>query len=152
MTTSDPLLQGLSGLHPERRPAGEDRLFGSRARGDSRSKSDFDVLVIQESEQPRHRRSGAIYKALASFPAEVDVIVYATGFKPMDITHEIDIRGLNGESLREAWEERIASYRSVMVRGFPNLFFMMGPNSAGLTFGPRASTGPCPSLISPACL
>jgi cation diffusion facilitator CzcD-associated flavoprotein CzcO len=63
----------------------------------------------------------------------VDAIVYATGFKPMDITHEIDVRGLGRVSLREAWQERIASYRSVMVRGFPNLFVMMGPNSAGLT-------------------
>jgi cation diffusion facilitator CzcD-associated flavoprotein CzcO len=65
--------------------------------------------------------------------AEVDVIILATGFKPMDITHEIDLRGIDGLSLRTAWGERIGTYRSLMVRDFPNLFIMMGPNSAGLT-------------------
>ncbi len=32
-------------------------LFGSRARGEARSDSDFDLLVIAESNEPRYRRS-----------------------------------------------------------------------------------------------
>ena len=51
-------------------------LFGSRARGDARSDSDFDVLVIQESDEPRYRRSAPLYVALADLPAEVEVMVY----------------------------------------------------------------------------
>jgi len=31
-------------------------LFGSRARGDARPASDFDVLVIKESSEPSYRR------------------------------------------------------------------------------------------------
>jgi len=51
-------------------------LFGSRARGDARADSDFDVLVIQESDEPRYRRSAPLYVALADLPAEVEVMVY----------------------------------------------------------------------------
>jgi len=51
-------------------------LFGSRARGDARPNSDFDVLVIKESSEPRYRRSVPLYVALADVPAEVEVVVY----------------------------------------------------------------------------
>jgi predicted nucleotidyltransferase len=51
-------------------------LFGSRSRGDARPKSDFDVLVIKESDEPRHRRSAPLYAALADLPVEVEVMVY----------------------------------------------------------------------------
>jgi predicted nucleotidyltransferase len=51
-------------------------LFGSRASDSQRPGSDYDVLVIQPSEQPRYRRSTRIYSALADLPAEVDVVVY----------------------------------------------------------------------------
>jgi len=51
-------------------------LFGSRARGDARPDSDFDLLVIKESNEPRYRRSVPLYVALADLPAEVEVMVY----------------------------------------------------------------------------
>jgi len=51
-------------------------LFGSRARGDARSNSDFDILVIQESNDPGYRRDAALYLALAGLNAAVDVITY----------------------------------------------------------------------------
>ena len=51
-------------------------LFGSRARGDARPDSDFDLLVIRESSQRRDERSAPIYTALADVPAEVEVMVY----------------------------------------------------------------------------
>lgn len=51
-------------------------LFGSRARGDARPNSDFDVLVIKPSDEPRYRRSFPIYVALADLPVEVEVMVY----------------------------------------------------------------------------
>jgi uncharacterized protein len=51
-------------------------LFGSQARGNARSNSDFDVLVIKPSDEPRYRRSISLYVALADLPVEVEVMVY----------------------------------------------------------------------------
>jgi len=51
-------------------------LFGSRARGDARPNSDFDVLVIKQSDEPRYCRSAPLYVALADLPVEVEVMVY----------------------------------------------------------------------------
>ena len=51
-------------------------LFGSRARGTAHANSDFDLLVIKDSDQPRYRRSARLYSILADLPAEVEIIVY----------------------------------------------------------------------------
>ena len=51
-------------------------LFGSRARGDARPNSDFDVLVIKQSTEPSYRRDAPLYVALAGLPVEVEVLVY----------------------------------------------------------------------------
>lgn len=51
-------------------------LFGSRARGDARPDSDFDVLVIKDSDEPGYRRDALLYLALAGLNAPVDVMVY----------------------------------------------------------------------------
>ena len=51
-------------------------LFGSQARGDARPNSDFDVLVIKQSDEPRYCRSAPLYVALADLPVEVEVMVY----------------------------------------------------------------------------
>jgi predicted nucleotidyltransferase len=57
--------------HPERII-----LFGSRAREAARPGSDYDLLVVKESNQPRYRRSVELYAKLADLPAEVDILVY----------------------------------------------------------------------------
>ena len=51
-------------------------VFGSRARRDHRPDSDRDLLVIQESSEPRYKRARALYGALAPLPLEVDIVVY----------------------------------------------------------------------------
>jgi len=51
-------------------------LFGSRARGEARPDSDLDLLIVEESDLPRHQRSPRYYHALAGlFPAK-DILVY----------------------------------------------------------------------------
>jgi cation diffusion facilitator CzcD-associated flavoprotein CzcO len=64
---------------------------------------------------------------------DLDVVVLATGFTPFNITRQLDVTGLDDLKLADAWTERIVSYRSVMVTGFPNFFILLGPNSGGLT-------------------
>jgi uncharacterized protein len=53
-------------------------LFGSRARGEHRPDSDIDLLVIEDSPLPRHRRPIPLYAALADLPLDVEteVVVY----------------------------------------------------------------------------
>ena len=51
-------------------------LFGSRARGNARADSDYDLLVIKESDEPRYKRSAPLYTRLADLPVEVEIVVY----------------------------------------------------------------------------
>ncbi|MCK4341396.1 MAG: nucleotidyltransferase domain-containing protein [Phycisphaerae bacterium] len=52
-------------------------LFGSRARGTARPESDFDLLVIARSDQPRYRRAAPIYGALSDILVPMDILVYS---------------------------------------------------------------------------
>jgi predicted nucleotidyltransferase len=49
-------------------------LFGSRARGDSRGDSDFDVLIIAPSDEKQWKRTLPVYKALAGMRVPTDVV------------------------------------------------------------------------------
>lgn len=51
-------------------------LFGSRARGDARPKSDLDLLVIEESVLPRFKRSPPYYRALVEVFPSIDLVVW----------------------------------------------------------------------------
>ena len=62
----------------------------------------------------------------------VDVVIFATGFEAFNISNQIDLIGVGGLRLADAWQDRVTSYKSVMVHDFPNLFLMMGPNGTGL--------------------
>jgi len=61
---------------------------------------------------------------------EVDTIIEATGFKPFDITDYVSISGRDGRRLQDTWADRVESFRTLMVPGFPNFFLLLGPNSA----------------------
>jgi cyclohexanone monooxygenase len=61
---------------------------------------------------------------------EFDCLVFATGFDAMTGTLlNIDIRGREGRTLREAWAEGPRAYLGLQVAGFPNLFTITGPGS-----------------------
>jgi predicted nucleotidyltransferase len=51
-------------------------LFGSYAGGNPTIDSDLDLLVIQETDLPRHKRSFDIQKALIGSKIPMDIIVY----------------------------------------------------------------------------
>jgi cation diffusion facilitator CzcD-associated flavoprotein CzcO len=60
---------------------------------------------------------------------EVDTIVFGTGFSPTDPPLARRIRRRDGESLSEAWSGGMRAYLGSTVAGFPNLFFLWGPNT-----------------------
>ncbi|HQW80551.1 MAG TPA: NAD(P)/FAD-dependent oxidoreductase [Pseudomonadota bacterium] len=60
----------------------------------------------------------------------LDVLIYATGFRPMDVLATVQIEGEGSASLNRLWADRPCSANGVAVPGFPNLFFVLGPNTA----------------------
>ena len=59
---------------------------------------------------------------------ELDVIVYATGFRPDRFMRPMRITGPDGVDLESFWAERPKAYLAVSMPGFPNLFMLNGPN------------------------
>jgi predicted nucleotidyltransferase len=51
-------------------------LFGSRARGDEREGSDLDLLIVMDTDLPRHRRALSFYRALAGLGIAKGILVY----------------------------------------------------------------------------
>ncbi|SFN79770.1 cyclohexanone monooxygenase [Pseudonocardia ammonioxydans] len=61
---------------------------------------------------------------------EFDALVFATGFDAMTgALDRIDIRGRDGQRLRDKWSEGPRTYLGLAVAGFPNLFTITGPSS-----------------------
>jgi predicted nucleotidyltransferase len=65
-------------VHRIRATASPDKiiLFGSRARGDERDESDLDILIVMDSDLPRHKRSVPFYQALSGLGIAKDIVVY----------------------------------------------------------------------------
>ena len=51
-------------------------LFGSRARGNARPDSDYDLLVIESSSQPRTKRAAKYRRALTGVYPAKDIVVW----------------------------------------------------------------------------
>ncbi|QYJ03984.1 NAD(P)/FAD-dependent oxidoreductase [Nocardioides panacisoli] len=61
---------------------------------------------------------------------EIDVLVVATGFHTTDMPIAEHITGRSGRTLAAVWAEHGQSaYKGTTVSGFPNLFFIVGPNT-----------------------
>ncbi|SFM26590.1 flavin-containing monooxygenase [Marinobacter zhejiangensis] len=60
---------------------------------------------------------------------EVDIIIYGTGFKATDFLAPMNVTGLNGLNLNDAWRDGAEAYKGISVSGFPNLFILYGPNT-----------------------
>jgi cyclohexanone monooxygenase len=61
---------------------------------------------------------------------EADVLVVATGFHTTDLPIAEHITGRNGETLASQWQrEGMSAYKGATTHGFPNLFFVIGPNT-----------------------
>ncbi len=64
----------------------------------------------------------------AEYP--LDVLVLATGYDALTgALFEVDIKGVDGRTLQEAWADGPQTYLGVATHGFPNLFFVAGAGS-----------------------
>ncbi|MEH3055213.1 MAG: NAD(P)/FAD-dependent oxidoreductase [Patulibacter minatonensis] len=61
---------------------------------------------------------------------EVDAIVLGTGFHVTDSPVAKMVRGRDGRTLEETWDGTMKSYLGTSIAGFPNLFMLLGPNTA----------------------
>jgi cation diffusion facilitator CzcD-associated flavoprotein CzcO len=61
---------------------------------------------------------------------EVDAIIHGTGFHVTDAFDYLDVTGVGGRDLAKEWRESgIQTHLGITVAGFPNLFFLLGPNT-----------------------
>jgi cation diffusion facilitator CzcD-associated flavoprotein CzcO len=101
------------------------------------------VKLIDINETPIERitpkgiKVGGIKTSDAEY--EFDIIIYATGFDAITGAFDrIDIRGVDGASLKEKWQDGPQTFLGILVDGFPNMLMVMGPH-AGLGNFPRAA-------------
>ncbi|MGB0621333.1 MAG: flavin-containing monooxygenase [Myxococcota bacterium] len=61
---------------------------------------------------------------------DLDLIVYATGFRANEFLWPMEVRGRGGVRIEEVWaKDGPRAYLGAMVPEFPNLFMCYGPNS-----------------------
>lgn len=61
---------------------------------------------------------------------QVEVILLATGFRATEPVPDGLIRGRDGLDLAEHWRNGPEAFMGTSVHGFPNLFMLLGPNTA----------------------
>ncbi len=59
----------------------------------------------------------------------VNTIVMATGFQTTRFASVVDIQGVSGLKLSEAWADGAQAYLGIATSGFPNFFMLYGPNT-----------------------
>jgi cation diffusion facilitator CzcD-associated flavoprotein CzcO len=61
---------------------------------------------------------------------KLDIIALATGFDAITGgLKDIKLTGLNGETLQEKWKMGTYTYLGISTAGFPNFFFLYGPQA-----------------------
>ena len=96
------------------------------------------VKLVDINETPIERITPAGIKT-SDAEYEFDIIIYATGFDAITGAFDrIDIRGVDGVSLKEKWQDGPQTFLGILVDDFPNMLMVMGPH-AGLGNFPRAA-------------
>ena len=59
---------------------------------------------------------------------EVDAVILATGYDAAGMLGRFHVAGRDGHDLAQAWKAYPEAYLGTLVKGFPNLFLVNGPN------------------------
>ena len=98
------------------------------------------VTLVDISDEPIERITPTGLRAKGE-DYTFDCLVLATGFDAMTgALLKVDIRGRDGVTLKERWNEGPKTYLGLTVVGFPNLFMITGPGS------PSVLTNMLPSI------
>ncbi|KAF8823679.1 hypothetical protein HHX47_DHR9000013 [Lentinula edodes] len=69
-----------------------------------------------------------------------DIVVLATGFHTFTGPYtDLKVQAADGTDILEKWANGVYSYLGMTVHGFPNFFYMYGPQSPGACNGPTCS-------------
>jgi cation diffusion facilitator CzcD-associated flavoprotein CzcO len=60
---------------------------------------------------------------------DVDTIIFGTGFNVTGTSTPRNVFGADGRSMGEVWDGSPTAYLGTTCHGFPNAFFMIGPNT-----------------------
>ena len=60
---------------------------------------------------------------------EMDVLIFATGFRTNPFLSPMRIEGLSGRSLETDWAHGARAYYGLTMTGYPNFFMLYGPNT-----------------------
>jgi len=89
-----------------------------------------DVTLVDNADDGIDHISGKTIHTRNGQSFEVDVIVMATGYNVARMLSTLTIRGRNGLSIRDAWNDTDPrAYLGTVVPDFPNLFVLYGPNT-----------------------
>ncbi len=102
------------------------------------NRDNVDLVLLKENPIQRFTEKGILTE---EGEIEVDMIILATGFDAFTgALMKIDVRGLDGQTLRDKWKDGPLTYLGIQVAGFPNLFIEGGPHGkGGHGNGPRCS-------------
>ena len=72
-------------------------------------------------------KSSSVEAGDATYP--VDTVIFGTGFRVTDAPFFKRVINGQGTSLADAWQGSPKAFLGVATAGFPNLFFLLGPNT-----------------------
>ncbi|KAK4047415.1 hypothetical protein OIV83_005462 [Microbotryomycetes sp. JL201] len=112
-------------LQPDFDIAAKRRIFDS---GYYKALNNPKVELIQDDYVVSAKGHEVITKGGKRVPA--DIVVLCTGFRTQEFLFPLKISA-DGTSLQQRLKDtNVANFRGTMVAGFPNFFWMMGPNTA----------------------
>ena len=117
--------------HPplSRRPPGEQGYY------EAFNRDNVELIDIKADPIDHVAEDGVVLASGAKH--EVDILVFATGFDAgRGAAMRIDIRGRDGLALKEHWADGTRTGLGLMSHGFPNMFFIDGPQSPAAFFLP----------------
>ena len=91
------------------------------------NQSNVDLIDLHEQPISHFTSDGSV---VGDIEIKLDAVIFATGFDVMTgAMDRIDIRGREEQRLKARWAESVTSHLGMMTHGFPNLFWINGPQS-----------------------